>query len=125
MEKKTARKINPGITAKTSIFLMQNAVSNPATQAFRIAARPLHGCNTPPGCLYRKLAATKGKITANKAVARKPARLFYILVTRKQEYAPSLYQKKQLDRERREIAKMKKMDEKLGFELNKKTAYYE
>ncbi len=100
----------------------KKTINNPATQAFRLAARSLWNSKCPLGVLYRKLSATKGSKTANKAVARKLACLFYILVARRQEYDPSLYQKKQINQEKREIAKMKKMAEKLGFDIKKKVA---
>jgi transposase len=97
-------------------------VNNPATQAFRLAARTLWNSKTPWGFLYRRLSASKGKFTANKAVARKLAQLFYILVTKKLEYDETLWTKRSEEHEKREIVKMKKMAKKLGFEVKKKIA---
>jgi hypothetical protein len=97
-------------------------VKNPATQAFRLAARTLWNSKTPLGILYRRLSASKGKLTANKAVARKLARLFYTLVTQKVEYDETVWVKQNEKQEKKEIAKMKKMAKKLGFEVTKKVA---
>ena len=72
--------------------------------------------------MYRRLAASKGKPTVNKAVARKLALLFYTLVTKKVEYDETLWKKQKEEQEKRTIAKMKKMTEKLGFEVKKKCA---
>jgi transposase len=97
-------------------------VNNPATQAFRLAARSIWNSKTPFGVLYRRLAASKGKKTANKAVAAKLARLFYVLVTKKVEYDETSWVKRREEQEKREIAKMKKMAQKLGFDVKKKSA---
>jgi len=97
-------------------------VNNPATQAFRLAARSLWNSQTPLGFMYRRLSASKGKMTATKAVARKLARLFYTLVTKKVAYDDTLLAKRQEEQEKREIVKMKKMAEKLGFDVKKKAA---
>ena len=97
-------------------------VKNPATQAFRLAARSLWNSQTPFGVMYRRLFACKGKLTANKAVARKLARLFYILVTQKVEFDETLLERQKEEQEKREISKMKKMAKKLGFEVIKKAA---
>jgi transposase len=97
-------------------------VKNPATQAFRLAARSLWNSNTPLGHMYRRLSASKGAATANKAVARKLARLFYTLVNKQVEYDETMWGKQKEQQEKREIAKMKKLAEKLGFETKKKAA---
>jgi hypothetical protein len=100
----------------------QRKVNNPATQSFRIAARSLWNSKTPVGALYRRLAAFKGKATANKAVARKLAKLFYVLVTKKVEYDETIWVKHSKERENKEIMKMKRMAAKLGFSVEKKSA---
>jgi len=97
-------------------------VKNPATQAFRLAARSLWNSKTPMGVLYRRLSASKGKTTANKAVASKLARLFYTLVTKKVEYDETMWAVRKEQQEKREITKMKKMAEKFGFEIKRKVA---
>ena len=97
-------------------------VNNPATQAFRLAARTLWNSKTPLGALYRRLSAFKGKATANKAVARKLARLFYVLVTKKVEYDETLWVKQNEEQEKKEIARMKRMANKLGFTVQMKVA---
>jgi hypothetical protein len=97
-------------------------VKNPATQAFRLAARTLWNSKTPLGNFYRRLSAKKGAATANKAVARKLARLFYTLVTKKVEYDDTLWAKQTEEQEKREVSKMKKIAEKLGFEVKRKAA---
>jgi transposase len=97
-------------------------VKNPATQAFRLAARSLWNSNTPLGHMYRRLSASKGGATANKAVARKLARLFYTLVKKQVEYDETMWAKQREQQEKREVAKMKKMAEKLGFEIKVKAA---
>ena len=106
-------------------------VKNPATQAFRLAARSLWNSKTHLGALYRRLSAKKGAKTATKAVARKLAKLFYVLVTKKVEYLycvrstrydDTMWAKQKEQQEKREVEKMKKIAKKLGFEVKKKAA---
>jgi hypothetical protein len=56
-------------------------MGNPATQVLRLSAQSIVAKSKRVlGSLYRRLAATKGSKSAVKAVARKPAVPFYILI---------------------------------------------
>jgi transposase len=99
----------------------KSKTSNPATQAFRMAAQSLGGSKSPLGVLYRRLSIKKGPKTANKAVARKLATLFYTLIKNHQSYDKTRFAKQKLKQEEREIAKLKKIAKKLGYSIEKVT----
>jgi len=88
---------------------------NPASQAFRLAAFSLWQNKGPLGQQYRKLAGTRGKKKAIKAIARKLAVIFYHMVLKQQAYDPkkiALDPEKQLARK---IARLHKEAAKLGL----------
>jgi predicted transcriptional regulator len=71
------------------------------------------------GVLYRRLSIKKGPKTANKAVARKLATLFYTLIKNHQSYDKTRFAKQKLKQEEWEIAKLKKIAKKLGYSIEK------
>ncbi|MDR1878992.1 MAG: IS110 family transposase [Bacteroidales bacterium] len=94
-------------------------VSNPATQAFRLSAQSLAQSKSPLGQLYRRLAVNHGSKTANKAVARKLAVLFYTLVKNQTEYDTTRIDQQTQKQEERKLEKLKKMAEKMGYSICK------
>ncbi|MDR0866144.1 MAG: IS110 family transposase [Candidatus Symbiothrix sp.] len=97
----------------------RSKTSNPATQAFRLAARSLAGSKGNWGVLYRRLSVKKGAKTANKAVARKLAVLFYVLVKNHQPYDKNKVIEQEQKRQEREIARFKKTAHRLGYTVQK------
>jgi transposase len=97
----------------------RSKTSNPATQAFRLAARTLAGSKSHLGVLYRRLSVKKGAKTANKAVARKLAVLFYVLVKNHQAYDKNKSMEQAQKRQEREIARLKRTAYKLGYTIEK------
>jgi transposase len=97
----------------------KSKTSNPATQAFRLAAQALGRSKSPLGALYRRLSIKKGPKTANKAVARKLAILFYTLIKKHQSYDKTKLIKQNLNQEERQVAKLQKLAKKLGYAIEK------
>jgi transposase len=91
--------------------------NNKATQCFRMAAQTMWHNKGPLGQLYRRLSYQKGSKKAIKAVARKLAVIFYIMLKNKQEYEKS---KLQVDTEKQtqiKITRLKKEAAKYGLIL--------
>ncbi|GHT69188.1 IS110 family transposase [Bacteroidia bacterium] len=97
----------------------RSKTSNPATQAFRLAARTMAGSKNYLGVLYRRLSVKKGAKTANKAVARKLAVLFYVLVKNHHPYDKNKAIEQEQKRQEREIARFKKTAHRLGYTVQK------
>jgi hypothetical protein len=97
----------------------KSKTSNPATQAFRLAARTLAGSKSQLGVLYRRLSVKKGAKTANKAVARKLAVLFYVLVKNHHAYDKNKALEQEQKRQERDIARFKKTAQRLGYSVEK------
>jgi hypothetical protein len=94
-------------------------VSNPASQAFRLSAQSLSHSKGSLGDLYRRISIKHGPQTANKAVARKLAIIFYTLVKNQQEYDASLLVKQTEKQQERKLSKLKKMAKNMGYEILK------
>jgi transposase len=95
----------------------KRSTTNIATQAFRMAAQSLWNSKSNLGHLYRRLSAKKGSKKAIKAVARRLAVIFYIMITKKTQYDPN---KTTLDHEKfkaKKIAYLRKEAEKYGLAL--------
>lgn len=74
----------PKITGGKLVGYEKRITHNPATQASDWAANCLWQSKGPLGKQYRKLAATKDKAKAIKAVARKIAVIFYNMVLKQE-----------------------------------------
>jgi transposase len=109
----------PKISGGKIIGYEKRMTNNPATQAFRLAANSLWQSKGPMGQQYRKLAATKGKAKAIKAVARKLAVIFYTLVLKKEAYNPAKIQPDIEKQTARKIARLQKEAAKLGLTIQK------
>ena len=109
----------PKISGGKIIGYEKRVTNNPATQAFRLAANSLWQSKGPLGQQYRKLAATKGKAKAIKAVARKIAVIFYNLVLKKEAYDATKIQPDIEKQTARKIARLQKEAAKMGFTIQK------
>lgn len=107
----------PKITGGKLVGYEKRITHNPATQAFRLAANCLWQSKGPLGQQYRKLAATKGKAKAIKAVARKIAVIFYNMVLKQEAYDSSKVQQDPEIQKARKIARLQKEAQKLGLTL--------
>ena len=85
-----------------------------------MAAHSIARSKSPPGQLYRTLAVRKGTKTAKKAIARKLAVLFYTLIKNKQSYDKSKIIEQEKKKQVNNIAKLNRMAEKLGYNIQKK-----
>jgi len=111
----------PKITGGKLVGYEKRITHNPATQAFRLAANCLWQSKGPLGQQYRKLAATKGKAKAIKAVARKIAVIFYNMVLKQEAYDSSKVQQDVEVQKARKIARLQKEAQKLGLTLQNAT----
>ncbi|QTE47008.1 IS110 family transposase [Mucilaginibacter rubeus] len=107
----------PKITGGKLVGYEKRITHNPATQAFRLAANCLWQSKGPLGQQYRKLAATKGKAKAIKAVARKIAVIFYNMILKQQAYDSSKVQQDIELQKARKISRLQKEAQKLGLTL--------
>jgi len=109
----------PKITGGKVIGYQKRVTHNPATQAFRMAANSLWQSKGPLGRLYRKLAATKGKAKAIKAVARRIAVIFYNMVLKKEAFDIKKVQQDTAVQEAKKIARLQKELAKYGYTVQK------
>ena len=109
----------PKITGGRIVGYEKRITNNPATQAFRMAANSLWQSKGPLGQQYRKLAATKGKAKAIKAVARKIAVIFYNMVLKQEAYDIKKVQQDVEQQKARKIARLQKDAAKLGLIIHK------
>ncbi|QTE40597.2 IS110 family transposase [Mucilaginibacter gossypii] len=109
----------PKITGGKLVGYEKRITHNPATQAFRLAANCLWQSKGPLGQQYRKLAATKGKAKAIKAVARKIAVIFYNMVLKQEAYDVTKVQQDVEVQKARKISRLQKEAQKLGLTLQK------
>lgn len=109
----------PKITGGRVIGYQKRVTHNPATQAFRLAANSLWQGKGPLGRLYRKLAATKGKAKAIKAVARRMAVIFYNMVLKKEAFDVKKVQQDTAVQEAKKIARLQKELARYGYSIKK------
>lgn len=109
----------PMISGGKIIGYERRVNNNPASQAFRMAANSLWQSKGPMGQQYRKLAASRGKSKAIKAVARRIAVIFYNLVLKKEAYDPTRLQPDIEKQTARKIARIQKEAAKFGLTLQK------
>jgi transposase len=109
----------PKISGGKVIGYEKRFTNNPANQAFRMAANSLWQSKGPMGQQYRRLATTKGKAKAIKAIARKLAVIFYNLVLKKQAYDPTRVQPDIEKQKAREVARLQKKLAELGYTTQK------
>ena len=81
---------------------------NRAGQLFRMAAFGLHHDLTPMGDYLRRMKGKIGPAAAQTATAHKIAITFYTMVKNQVEYDASIWAKRDIDRERKAEARLKR-----------------
>jgi len=109
----------PKISGGKQIGHEKRVTHNPATQAFRLAANSLWQNKGPLGQQYKKLAATKGKAKAIKAIARKLATIFYNMVLKREAFDPTKIQQDVEIQQARRVARLHKDAAKFGYIIQK------
>jgi transposase len=109
----------PKITGGRIVGYEKRITHNPATQAFRMAANSLWQSKGPLGQQYRKLAASKGKAKAIKAVARKLTVIFYNMILKQEAYDVKKIQQDVEKQTARKMAYLQKEAAKLGLIIQK------
>ena len=97
-------------------------VNNRASQFFRLAARSAGRSKTALGAFYRRLKARIGAPKALTATARKIARIFYQMVTKREPYreaGETAYTQQQKDRC---VKRLKRQAKQLGYVLTPQQA---
>jgi transposase len=90
---------------------------NRAGQLFRIAAYSLDRSPTPLGVYLRRMKAKIGPQAAHTATAHKIAVIFYAMVKNQVEYDPTLWEKRDGQRQQRQTNRLKRQAERLGYQL--------
>lgn len=92
-------------------------VKNRAGQMFRMAAYALHRSPTPLGAYLRRMKAKLGPAAATTATAHKIAVIFYTLVKNQVEYDETIWATRDVLRQTRLAARLKRQAEQLGYKL--------
>ena len=92
-------------------------VKNRAAQLFRLAAHSLHRSLSPMGNYLRRMKARLGPAAATTATAHKIATIFYTLVRNQVEYDESIWAQKDVERDKRLEAKLKRQAQQRGYKL--------
>ena len=92
-------------------------LKNRAGQLFRMAANSLHHSQTYLGNYLRRMKAKLGAPAGITATAHKIAIIFYTLVKKQIEYDESVWTTRDLERQKRLEAKIKRQAKRLGYEL--------
>ena len=92
---------------------------NRAGQLFRMAAFGLHHDLSPMGDHLRRMKSKTGPAAAQTATAHKIAIIFYTLVKNPVEYDASIRADRDIERERRCDAKLKRQAHARGFDVIK------
>ena len=113
---------NAKISGGRIIGYQKNTTSSRASKAFRLSARSLHSSKSPLGEMYRRISARKGPAVAIKAIARKLAIIYYVMITTGSEYKKENSLDLELKNEKRMIKNIETKAKKLGYELVKKAS---
>jgi transposase len=82
-----------------------------------MAAFSLHHSLTPLGNYLRRMKAKLGPKAATMATAHKIAVIFYTMIKKQVEYDETLWDARDLQREKRLEAKLKRHAKQLGYQL--------
>lgn len=107
---------NNKISANKVIGKKRVTSVNRAHVLFRDCAYSLANSKGYFGKFYRSIKLRKNGRTANKALAKKVATIYYQMITTKQAFDEQRY-KKRPDKKARELKRLEKMARKQGFEL--------
>jgi len=105
----------PKISGGKILGYQKRFTNNLATQAFRLGAQSLWNSKSTLGHLYRRLSAQKGSKKAIKAVARRLATIFYIMLKNKVEFDPERLKTDTEKQRQRQINRLRKEASKLGL----------
>jgi transposase len=92
-------------------------VHNRSGDLFRMAAYSLHHDATPMGDYLRRMKSKLGPAGATTATAHKIAIIFYTMVKNQVEYDPTIWAKRDTERESRFDAKLKRQAQQRGYKL--------
>jgi len=92
-------------------------VHNRAGQMFRQAAYSLHHSLTPMGDYLRRMKTRLGPAAATTATAHKIAVIFYTMVKNQVEYDETIWATRDVKRQHRIEAKLKRQAQQLGYQL--------
>jgi transposase len=92
-------------------------VNNRAGHLFRMAAHSLHHDESPLGDYLRRMKSRIGPEAATTATAHKIAIIFYTMVKKQVEYDATLWAERDLERERKLEAKLRRQAEQRGYRL--------
>jgi transposase len=92
-------------------------VQNRAGHLFRLAAHSLHHDDSPLGDYLRRMKTKLGPQGATTATAHKIAIIFYTMVKKQVEYDATLWAQRDIEREKRMEAKLRRQAEKRGYRL--------
>ena len=92
-------------------------VQNRAGHLFRLAAHSLHHDDSPLGNYLRRMKTKLGPQGATTATAHKIAIIFYTMVNKQVEYDATLWAQRDVEREKRMEAKLRRQAEKRGYRL--------
>lgn len=109
----------PRVSGGRVIGQERKKTTNPATQAFRMAANALVSSHSPLGSQYRRLAARKGICKAKKALARKLALIFYNMIKKREEYNERKHRISIENLERNRLRRLQREAFNLGMRLEK------
>jgi transposase len=93
---------------------------NRAGQLFRQAAFGLHFDQTPMGDYLRRMKSKIGPSAAQTATAHKLAIIFYTMVKKQVEYDASLWAERDIEREKKLEARLKRQANQRGYDLVKR-----
>jgi len=110
---------NPKISGGKIMGYYSQKGANPASQAFRLAARSMASSKSALGAFYRKKRSQRGPKIANKATARKIAVIFYLMLSRQEPYV-KLSDKEYTEKQKAlKIKRLQKEAQRLGLKLER------
>ena len=92
-------------------------LQNRTGQLFRQAAYSLHHSLTPLGDYLRRMKVRLGPAAATTATAHKIAVIFYTIVKNQVEYDDTIWATRDIKRQQRIEAKLKRQAHQLGYQL--------
>jgi transposase len=105
------------ITGGRVVYTRVRKVNNRAGHLFRLAAHSLHHSQTPLGDYLRRMKAKLGPAAATTAVAHKIAVIFYTMVKYQVEYDETIWATRDVQRQQREAARLRRRATRLGYQL--------
>jgi transposase len=105
------------ITGGKVISSKTKHVTSRAARAFRMAAQSLWHSHSFLGDYHRRMCARLGKTEAVTATAHKLARIFYHLVTTREQYDESIFAREQAKMQERKERRLRREADRMGFNL--------